>query len=150
MNAKLTLLKKATLSAVIGHGVALLFLFLSSAVLVKNEDPSSMMPIAAMVAFLVGAAVCGIISGKNGSGALGALASGLVFSLLLIVVSLVLNAASPLSDTEMGYALGVKIALVAGGTLISVLVGLWISGRKNARAGASKRRKKALDKYIGE
>ncbi len=150
MNAKLTLLKKATLSAVIGHGVALLFLFLSSAALVKNEDPSAMMPMAALIAFFVGAAVCGIISGKNGSGALGALASGLIFSLLLIVVSLVLNAAAPVDDAEMGYGLGVKIALVAGGTLVSALIGLWISGRKNAKPGASKRRKKALDKYIGE
>ena len=82
MNAKLTLLKKATLSAVIGHGAALLFLFLSSAVLVKNENPSSMMPIVAIAALFIGAAVCGIVAGRGGDGIWGVLAAGFVFSLL--------------------------------------------------------------------
>ena len=149
MNAKITLLKKATLSAVIGHGVALLFLFLSSAALVKNEDPTAMMPMVALAAFFVGAAVCGIISGKNGSGAWGALASGLIFSLLLTVVSVVLDAASPISEDESGYTLGVKIALALGGALLSAVIGLWLNGRKNARS-AGKRRKKTIDKYMAE
>lgn len=150
MNAKLTLLKKATLSAVIGHGAALLFLFLSSAVLVKNEDPSSMMPIAAIAAFFIGAAVCGIIAGKRGNGVWDVLAAGLIFSLLLIVISLLLNAVLPAGDSEGGYGLGSKTALIAGGMVASVLVGLWVASRKNANRTSSKRRKKAIDKYINE
>ena len=150
MNAKLTLLKKATLSAVIGHGAALLFLFLSSAVLVKNEDPSTMMPIAAIVAFFIGAAVCGIIAGRSGGGLWDVLAAGLIFSLLLIVISLLLNAVLPASEVENGYGLGSKAALIAGGAAVSVIVGLWISSRKNTSRMGAKRRKKELDKYISK
>jgi ascorbate-specific PTS system EIIC-type component UlaA len=150
MNAKLTLLKKATLSAVIGHGAALLFLFLSSAVLVKNENPSSMMPIAAIVAFFIGAAVCGVIAGRSGNGLWDVLAAGLIFSLLIIVISLLLNAVLPTVESESGYGLGSKVALVAGGLVVSTLVGLWITSRKNSSRTSVKRRKKALDKYINE
>ncbi len=150
MNAKLTLLKKATLSAVIGHGAALLFLFLSSAVLVKNEDPSTMMPIAAIVAFFIGAAVCGIIAGRSGGGLWDVLAAGLIFSLLLIVISLLLNAVLPAPESESNYGLGSKAALIAGGFAVSVIVGLWISSRKNTSRMGAKRRKKELDKYISK
>lgn len=150
MNAKLTLLKKATLSSVIGHGAALLFLFLVSAVLVKNEDPSSMMPIAAIAAFLIGASVCGIVAGRGGNGLWEILAAGLIFSLLLIVISLLLNAVLPVSEGENGYGLGSKAALIAGGFGVSVIVGLWIASRKNTSRAGAKRRKKALDKYINE
>ena len=150
MNAKLTLLKKATLSAVIGHGAALLFLFLSSAVLVKNENPSSMMPIAAIVAFFIGAAMCGVIAGRSGNGLWDVLAAGLVFSLLIIVISLLLNAVLPAVESEGGYGLGLKAALIAGGLVVSTLVGLWVSSRKNSSRTSVKRRKKALDKYINE
>ncbi|MBQ5601356.1 MAG: hypothetical protein IIU77_00885 [Clostridia bacterium] len=150
MNAKLTLLKKATLSAVIGHGAALLFLFLSSAVLVKNETPSSMMPIAAIVAFFIGAAVCGVIAGRSGNGLWDVLAAGLVFSLLIIVISLLLNAVLPAVESEGGYGLGLKAALIAGGLVVSTLVGLWVTSRKNSSRTSVKRRKKALDKYINE
>ena len=150
MNAKLTLLKKATLSAVIGHGAALLFLFLSSAVLVKNENPSSMMPIAAIVAFFIGAAVCGVIAGRSGNGLWEVLAAGLVFSLLIIVISLLLNAVLPTVESEGGYGIGSKAALIAGGLVVSALVGLWVSSRKNSSRTSVKRRKKALDKYINE
>lgn len=142
MNAKLTLLKKATLSAVIGHGAALLFLFLSSAVLVKNENPSSMMPIAAIVAFFIGAAVCGVIAGRSGNGLWDVLAAGLVFSLLIIVISLLLNAVLPAVESEGGYGLGLKAALIAGGLVVSTLVGLWITSRKNSSRTSVKRRKK--------
>lgn len=150
MNAKLTLLKKATLSAVIGHGAALLFLFLSSAVLVKNEDPTSVMPIAAMVAFFIGAAVCGMIAGKRGNGVWDVLAAGLIFALLLIVISLLLNALFPVAEGENGYTLGSKIGLISGGTAVSVIIGLWIVSRKNTSRVSSKRRKKAIDKYVNE
>ena len=150
MNAKLTLLKKATLSAVIGHGAALLFLFLASAVLVKNEDPSSMMPVAAIVAFFIGAAVCGILAGRGENGLWEVLAAGVMFSLLLIVVSLLLDAALPAGEGVNGYGLGVKLALIAGGMIVSAAVGLWIASRKNTNRIGSKRRKKALDKYINE
>ena len=150
MNAKLTLLKKATLSAVIGHGAALLFLFLSSAVLVKNENPSSMMPIVAVIAFFVGAAVCGVLARKRGSSVWDVLAAGLVFSLLLIVVSLALNTALPADGAESSYGIGKKAALIAGGFVVSVLTGLWIGGRKNTSRANAKRRKKTVGKYINE
>ena len=149
MNTKITFLKKATLSAVIGHGAALLFLFLSSALLVKNEDPFAFASAVTIGAFLVGAAVCGIVSGKSG-GIWRSLTAGLVFSLLLIGISLVLDAALPQTDGDVGYGIATKAALTAGATAVSALVGLLIGNRKNSRSGASKRRKKAIDKYISE
>ena len=108
------------------------------------------MPIAAIVAFFIGAAVCGIIAGRRGNGLWDILAAGLIFSLLIIVISLLLNAVLPTLEGEGTYGLGSKAALIAGGLVVSALVGLWVASRKNSGRTSVKRRKKALDKYINE
>ncbi len=138
----LTLVKKTALSAAIGHAVAILFLFLTSTALAKNEDPSSLMPVAALVALFIGAAICGLVSGKAVDGPFGGAISGLVFSGALVVISLVLNAFSP--SGEDLYGIGFKIGMLAGATLLSALVGLWVNGRKNPRKSMAKQRKKAM------
>ncbi len=142
MNEKITFLKKATLHAVIGHGVALLFLFLAGLALSKNEDPGVFIPAVALVAFFIGSLVCGIVSGKSQNGPLGSVASGLVFVILILVLSLILGAFSDGESTEDGYSLIVKGALMGGSLLVSSLVGLWISSTKNGRRRGSARRGK--------
>ncbi len=143
-NKILTLLKKTAISAVIGHAVALLFLFLTSTALAKNEDPSSLMPVAALIALFLGAAVCGLVAGKTADGPFGGAVAGLVFSVLLIIVSILLNAFAPSGEAgaEAGYGIGFKIGMLAGATMLSALIGLWINGRKTAKKNIAKHRKK--------
>ncbi len=145
-NKMFTLLKKTTIAAVIGHAVAILFLFLTSTALAKNEDPSSLMPVAALMALLIGALVCGFIAGKTVDGAFGGAITGLIFSGLLIIISLLLGAFSPAGEavSQEGYGIGFKIGMLAGATVISSLIGLWINGRKDSRKSIAKQRKKAI------
>lgn len=144
-NKTLTVIKDALIAAVIGHAVALIILFLISTALAKNEDPSMLMPVGALLAFFIGSLVCGTIAGKRIDGPFGGAAAGGIYVLLLTAISLLLDLfITDSGDAGTAYSFGFKIGMLLGALMLSFLVGLWINGRKNSKKSIAKHRKKAI------
>lgn len=143
-NKTLSVIKDASISALIGHALAIFILFLISTALVKNEDPSALMPVGALLAFFVGSLVCGTLAGKRIDGLFGGGIAGGIYTLLLVAVSLLIRAFSDSDGDAVTYGFGFKIGMILGALILSFLVGLWINSRKSTKKSLAKHRKKVL------
>ena len=81
-------LLKAVLSALAGHMVGLLFLFIMSFVAIKLDTPTSVGDGFAFIAVALGAIACGLVSKKISPDTISALFSGAIFAGAPLAVSL--------------------------------------------------------------
>lgn len=142
-NEKITILKKSLISAAVGHIVALVLLFLSAVLLMKNEDPSALLEAVSLVALFAGGAVCGVVAGKNVPSPFGGALSGGIFSALILVVS-VIGRAFVRSNGEDRSGAFFMMAMLAAAALLSAVIGFWLSTRKSTASALTARKKKAL------
>ncbi|MBQ8741739.1 MAG: hypothetical protein IJZ03_00045 [Clostridia bacterium] len=141
-NEKLTIIKKSLLAAAIGHAVAFVLILLSSALLMKNEDPSALFEAVSLVALFVGSATCGTVAGKSVPTPFGGAFAGGAYSLAVLILSIVGRAF--FSASENRATAFFMMAMLAAAALLSAVLGFWISTRKSNAAMLASRKKKML------
>ena len=129
-------LKCAVLPAIAGWGTALLFLLAFSMFLTRSDDPSSLLPVLAVVSCAMGALVCGGLSAllEGSEKRVMGLFAGLLMVFLQLLCSL-----SPGGNKGIIFPLSIGIGQVG----ISLLV-YFLSKKKGS--GARKKIKRAAKK----
>ncbi len=136
-----SLISKILFSSLGGHAAAILFLALSSAVLMNFRSTEGIPLYFGFIGIGIGTLVCALLARKNGIGLGGAFVSGLLYSAVLALLSLI---AGKESEISIGARLGVFLmaAIIIG--LVSLIPA---SSNKNTRSAVKKRRS-ALSKYM--
>ena len=133
-------LKCAVLPAIAGWGTALLFLLMCSMFLMRSDDPSSLLPVLAVISCVMGALVCGLLSALlEGSEKK---AMGLFAGLLMVLMQL-LCSLSPGGDKGVIFPLAIGIGQMG----ISLLV--YFLSKKKGSSARKKIKRAAKKRYRG-
>ncbi|MBQ8289228.1 MAG: hypothetical protein IJX76_10790 [Clostridia bacterium] len=78
-------------SALVGVGVSLAILVVGALIALKLANPDAFLTAFAYIALVAGAAVCGLLSGRDGAPIGGILLSAAIYALLPLTLSLILG-----------------------------------------------------------
>ena len=133
---KLIFFRKLLIGALLGAATSLVLLLIFTAVLSSQDDPSKLMGAFSIVSLVAGAIVCGkaaTIGLENK--ALQGLFAGLIFTVIILLPSVLLSSFDSLSFLKMLLC----IVLAFAGAMI---------GRKNGNSiGSARRRKNVMKRY---